>query len=123
MESKNCWVVTTFTDTVAGEIVTLMFVTGSVHVEMDVVVEEVDVEVVQTTAVLGAADPPHEAMPKTAQTKIKGRRRFIAPLRLFFEISSLRRSVVSTRSPECEIKSCCSWKAHPLPSQGKSLQD
>jgi hypothetical protein len=39
---------------VAGEIVTLMFVTGSVHVETDVVVEEVEVLVVQVTAVLGA---------------------------------------------------------------------
>jgi hypothetical protein len=122
MESKNCWVVTTFTDTVAGEIVTLMFVTGSVHVEMDVVVEEVDVEVVQTTAVLGGADPPHEARPNMAQTNIKGRRRFIAPRRLFFEISSLCRSVVSTRSPESEIKSCCSWMARAVPSRGKSVQ-
>ena len=54
IKSWNCCVVTTFTETVAGEIVTLMFVTGSVHVETDVVVEEVEVLVVQVTAVLGA---------------------------------------------------------------------
>jgi hypothetical protein len=34
--------------------VTLIFVTGSVHVEVDVVAEVVDVVVVHVTAVLGA---------------------------------------------------------------------
>jgi hypothetical protein len=52
--SRNCWVVTTFTETVAGEIVTLIFVTGSVHVDVEVVVEPVGVVVVHDTAVLGA---------------------------------------------------------------------
>jgi hypothetical protein len=54
MESKNCWVVTTFTETVAGEIVTLIFVSGSVHVDVEVVAEVVEVLVVHATAVLGA---------------------------------------------------------------------
>jgi hypothetical protein len=39
---------------VAGEIVTLMFVAGSVHVDVDVVAEVVEVAVVHITPVLGA---------------------------------------------------------------------
>lgn len=53
--SMNCCVVTTFTETVEGEIVTLMFVTGSVQVDVEVVAEEVEVLVVQVTAVLAGA--------------------------------------------------------------------
>lgn len=53
----NCCSVTTFTETVAGEIVMLMFVTGSVHVEVDVVLDEVDVVLVQVIAVLAGAAP------------------------------------------------------------------
>jgi uncharacterized protein YijF (DUF1287 family) len=47
-------VVTTFTETVAGEIVTLILVAGSVHVDVVVVAEEAEVLVVHDTAVLGA---------------------------------------------------------------------
>jgi hypothetical protein len=66
IESKNCCVVTTFTDTVAGAIVALIFVAGSVHVDIDVVVEVVEVVVVQVTAVLGAVYLLHEIKLKTA---------------------------------------------------------
>ena len=66
IESKNCCVVTTFTDTVAGAIVTLIFVAGSVQVDIDVVVEVVEVVVVQVTAVLGAVYLLHEIKLKTA---------------------------------------------------------
>jgi hypothetical protein len=45
-------VVTTFTETVAGEMVTLMLVTGSVQVLVELFVAVVDVEVVQVIAVL-----------------------------------------------------------------------
>ena len=55
MKSWNCWVVTTFTATEAGEIVTLMFVTGSVQVDVELLLELVDVFVVQVTAVLVGA--------------------------------------------------------------------
>jgi hypothetical protein len=48
-------VVTTFTETVAGEIVTLIFVTGSVQVDVVLVPEVVEVVVVQVTAVLAGA--------------------------------------------------------------------
>jgi hypothetical protein len=64
---------------VAGEMVMVIFVTGSVHVELEVVVEAVEVEVVQVIAVLkGAA--PHEASPSAAASKITNRRLFTAPL-------------------------------------------
>jgi hypothetical protein len=54
-KSWNCWVVTTFTETVAGEIVTLMFVAESVHVDVEVFEELVDVVVVHVTPVLAGA--------------------------------------------------------------------
>jgi hypothetical protein len=79
-------VVTTFTETVAGEIVTLIFVAGSVQVEVEVVVEEVVVVVVQVTAVLADAALWHEARPNTAMSKPKNMRRFTAPLSSLFEI-------------------------------------
>jgi hypothetical protein len=85
MESKNCWVVTTFTETVAGEMVTLIFVTGSVHVDVEVVAEVVEVVVVHVTPVLVAAFL-HEAKPERAMSKTKNRRRFTAPLSSLFEI-------------------------------------
>ena len=75
MESWNCWVVTTFTETVAGEIVTLMFVTGSVQVDVVVVVEEVEVVVVHVTAVLVAVEP-HEARPKREVSRMKQQKAF-----------------------------------------------
>lgn len=56
-DAWNCCSVTTFTETVAGEIVMLMFVTGSVHVDVDVVLVEVDVVLVQVMAVLAGAAP------------------------------------------------------------------
>jgi hypothetical protein len=92
MESKNCCVVATFTEIVEGEIVTLIFVTGSVHVDVEVVVEVVEVVVVHVTAVLVAAEP-QETRPKGAMSKIKNRRRFTAPLSSLFEISNIFGSV------------------------------
>jgi hypothetical protein len=70
---------------VAGEIVTLIFVTGSVQVEMEVVEELVEVVVVQTTAVLGALYP-QELRPKRATSHAMNRRRFTAPPSSPFEI-------------------------------------
>ena len=78
MESKNCWVVTTFTETVEGAIVTLIFVTGSVHVEVEVVAEVVDVEIVQVTAVLVAAYCLHEIRLKATMSGAKYKRRITA---------------------------------------------
>lgn len=100
MESMNCWVVTTFTETVAGEIVTLIFVTGSVHVDVEVVVEVVEVVVVHVTAVLVAVEP-QEVRPKTEMppSKTKNRRRFTAPLSSLFEIPDAYASV-STMIPK-----------------------
>jgi hypothetical protein len=99
MESKNCWVVTTFTETVAGEIVTLIFVTGSVHVDVEVVAEVVEVVVVQVTAVLVAAFFLHEIKLKIAMSGAKYRRRFTAPLSSLFEIPDAFGSV-STLIPK-----------------------
>ena len=91
--SKNCWVVTTFTDTVAGAIVTLIPVTGSVHVDVEVVVEVAEVVVVvQVTAVLVAACL-QEARPKRAMSKTKNERRFTVPLSSLFEIPNSYGSV------------------------------
>jgi hypothetical protein len=54
MASRNSWLVATLTETVAGEIVTLIFVAGSVQVDVEEVVELAEVVVVHITAVLGA---------------------------------------------------------------------
>jgi len=96
--SWNCWVVTTFTETVAGEIVTLIFVAGSVHVDVVVAVEVVEVVEVHVTAVLGALEP-QEARPKRAVSKTKNRRCFTAPLYSLFEIPDKYDSV-STLIPK-----------------------
>jgi hypothetical protein len=81
MASKNCSVVTTFTETVAGEIVTLMLVTGSVQVETEVDVELVGVLVVQVIAVLtGAA--PQETRLAAAPSNAKTSSSFTAPCAL-----------------------------------------
>ena len=77
--------VTTFTETVAGEIVTLMLVTGSVHVSVELFVAVVDVVVVHVIAVLAGA-APQEVRLKIAMDKIKRERNFTAPLSLPFEI-------------------------------------
>jgi hypothetical protein len=77
--------VATFTEAVAGEIVTLIFVAGSVQVEVEVVEELVEVEVVHVTAVLGALYP-QEVRQKRATGKAKNRRRFTAPLLSLTEI-------------------------------------
>jgi hypothetical protein len=85
MESWNCRVVTTFTATVAGEMVTLMLFTGSVQVFVELLLAVVEVETVQVTAVLtGAA--PQDARPKTAMNNTKNRRSFTAPLSCLFDI-------------------------------------
>ena len=99
MDTKNCWVVTTFTETVAGEIVTLIFVTGSVHVDVEVVVEVVEVAVEHVTAVLVAAYFLHEAKLRTAMSGAKYRRRFTAPLSSLFDIPNTYGSV-STLIPK-----------------------
>jgi hypothetical protein len=98
MESKNCWVVTTFTETVEGEIVTLIFVTGSVHVDVEVVAEVVDVLDVQVTAVLVVACL-QEAKPNRAMSKTRNGRRFTATLCSLFEIPDAYGSV-STMVPK-----------------------
>ena len=54
-----CVFVSTFTETVTGEMVTVIPVTGSVHEEEEEVEEVVGVVVVHVMAVLAGA-PPHE---------------------------------------------------------------
>lgn len=98
MEAMNCCVVTTFTEIVAGEIVTLIFVTGSVHVEVEVVAEVVVVLVVHVTAVLAAAWW-QEVSPNRAMSETKNRRRFTAPLSSLFEIPNTY-GCVSTMIPK-----------------------
>jgi hypothetical protein len=71
---------------VEGEIVTLIFVIGSVHVDVEVAVELVEVLVVQVTAVLVAGVEWQEARPKRATSETQNRRRFTAPLCSPFEI-------------------------------------
>jgi hypothetical protein len=85
METENTWEVTTLTETVAGEIVTLIFVTGSVQVEVEVVAEVVEVLVVQVTAVLVVAGW-QEARPTNDMSNARSRRRFTAPLSSPFDI-------------------------------------
>jgi hypothetical protein len=99
MESKNCWVVTTFTEIVAGAIETLMFVTGSVHVDIEVLVEVVEVVVVQVTAVLAAVYFLQEAKLRKAMSDAKYRRGFNAPLSSLFQIPNIYDSV-STLIPK-----------------------
>jgi len=67
--------------------VTLMLVTGSVQVEMDVELEEEDVLLVHVTAVLTGA-LPQEARMDTATDKMQVERSFTAPLYLPFRIST-----------------------------------
>jgi hypothetical protein len=85
MKSWNCWVVTTFTATEAGEIVMLMFVTGSVQVEVELLLEPVDVFVEHVIAVLAGA-APQEVRPKSAVNKAMNKRYFTAHLFSTFEI-------------------------------------
>ena len=85
MESWNCSVVTTFTATVAGEIVTLMLFTGSVQVFVELLLAVVEVETVQVTAVLTGATP-QDARPKRAMNNTKNKRGLSAPLSSLFEI-------------------------------------
>jgi hypothetical protein len=89
METRNCCSVTTFTETVAGEIVTLIFVTGSVHVDVELVLEEVEVVVVQVMAVLAGA-APQEFRPRSAATASNGRKRFTAPRPSLLEFPAAR---------------------------------
>jgi hypothetical protein len=89
MESRNCWVVTTFTETVEGEIVTLIFVTGSVQVDVVVLVELVAVVVVHTIAVLAGA-APQEVRVKRAMSTIKNTRWFAASILDFRDSQPIR---------------------------------
>lgn len=93
METKNCWPVATLTETVAGEIVTLILVTGSVHVDVEVVAELVEVEVVHVTAVLGAAYLLHDGKLRRAISGAKYRKCFTAPRSLRYEIQNACGSV------------------------------
>jgi hypothetical protein len=99
METKNCWPVATFTETVAGEIVTLIFVTGSVHVDVEVVAEEVEVDVVHVTAVLGAAYLLHEGKLRMAMRGAKYRKRLTAPRSSRYEFQNACGSI-STLIPK-----------------------
>ena len=66
---ENWYVDTTFTETVAGVIVTLMPVVASVHEEDDVEVDEVEVVVVHVTA--GVAAEPQEVRAIGAASKTR----------------------------------------------------
>lgn len=85
MESRNGWLVATFTEIVTGEMVTLMPVTGSVQVDEEVLLDAVEVLVTHVTAVLAGAEP-QEARPNRAMSKAKKSRCFTAPLDSLFEI-------------------------------------
>jgi hypothetical protein len=63
--------------------VTLMFVVGSVQVDVEVVVEVEEVEVLQEMAVLAGA-APQDAIPSAPTSRRKRRRRFTAPRSLRF---------------------------------------
>jgi hypothetical protein len=80
VEAKKRVVVTTFTEIVAGEMVTLMPVTGSVQATEDEAVEVVAAVVVQVTAALVAVVLLQEAIPNAAATNAKKKMRFTAPL-------------------------------------------
>jgi hypothetical protein len=67
---------------VAGEIVIVIPVVGSVHDEDEEVVEVVDVVVVQLMAVLGAAALWHETSPMAPMRNARIGRRLTAPLSL-----------------------------------------
>lgn len=71
--------VTTFTETVAGAIVTVMLVAESVQVEVEVV-EDVVVVVFVHVIVVVAAVEPQETRPKREARETKNRTRFTAPL-------------------------------------------
>jgi len=99
METRNCWVVTTFTETVAGAIVTVIFVAESVQVEVEVVEELVEV-VVEHVTVAGVAAWLQEARPNNKTTsEARNKRRFTARLFSLFEIPNSSGSV-STLIPK-----------------------
>ncbi len=78
----------------AGAIVTLIFVTGSVQVDVEVVEEVVEVVVVHVIAVLAGA-APHEVRPKKAMSKTMNKRQFAAPLSCWFELPDKYGSVLT----------------------------
>ena len=80
---------TTFTETVAGEIVMLMLVTGSVQVEVDVVLVDVEVVEVHVIAVLAGA-APQEVRPSPAASTRTGARDEASNPNFKFEISNLK---------------------------------
>jgi len=92
MASWNTWEVTTFTETVAGEMVTLMLVTGSVQVEVELVEDVVEAVVVQVIAVL-AAEWWHDGKVSRAVNSANKTRRFTAPLSLLLRIPKAYDSV------------------------------
>ena len=90
--------VTTFTETVAGAIVTVMLVAESVQVEVEVVEEEVVVVFVHVMVVVAAAWL-QEAKPSKAMRATRNKRRFTVPRSLWFEIPNSYGSV-STLIPK-----------------------
>lgn len=112
--------VTTLTETVAGEIVTLIFVTGSVQVEVEVVVEEVDVVLVHVTAVLAGAAPQEVRPSKAPPRRTRASRRFTAALSWLTQILNARACfsilVRTISNPTFHLKSCfpcCARDEHP----------
>jgi hypothetical protein len=78
-EPKNCVVVTTFTEIVAGEMVTEIFVVGSMHETDEEALEVVAAVVVHVTAVLVEAALLQEAKPNRPAINANRKIRFTAP--------------------------------------------
>src|SRR5271169_1797053 len=98
METRNCWVVTTFTEMVAGAIVTVIFVAESVHVDVEVVEDVVEVVFVHVIVVVAGAWL-QEARPNKAMSETRNKRRFTVPLSSLFGIPNSSGSV-STLIPK-----------------------
>lgn len=90
--------VATLTETVAGEMVTLMLVAGSVQVDVEDVEEVPDVVVVQVIPVLAGAWW-QEVRVKRARSKGNKSGRFTAPLSSLFDVPNAFGSV-STLIPK-----------------------
>jgi hypothetical protein len=78
--AKNRVVVSTFREMVAGSIVTVIAVVGSVHEFVEIVVDVVAAVVVQVMAVVGAAYLWHETRLSAPISITKIERRLTAPL-------------------------------------------
>jgi hypothetical protein len=78
--AKNVAVCSTFTEAVAGKIVTVIPVTGFVHELVEAVVDVATAVVVHVMAVLGAAYLWHDTRVNTPISNAKTGRRLTAPL-------------------------------------------